>query len=159
MGAGRNHKRCSKRKFLGNQFVSEASDSAKTPAKEWDFSVNESPPPLPSSATHRKLSSTHPAWILDENDRSSFPYSNPDTANEDDSCPLSLSEEEFSDSSDEPCDVDLRQMPSGTRLTDFACLQALLSCMSVCKRCLEGELVLEEERRTGKARSWRMESP
>ena len=124
---------------------------------------NVPPPHPPCSETQKKLSSPAPAWIADKDHSASFLYSNPDSSFEDDSSPhslsegdssqSSLSEDDFSDSDDNPCNDDLRQTPTGTRLVEFACLQVLLSCMSVCKQRLKGDVGIEDERREGLASS------
>ena len=150
---GRSRKRCAKRKFRGNQFVSGASSNVQTPAKEWDYSEDVPPPHPPCSATQKRLSSPAPMWIADKDYSSSFPYSNPDSSFENDSFPHSLSEDDFSDPNDDPCNDDLRQTSTGKCLVEFTCLQVLLSCMSVCKQRLKGDVGIEDERREGLASS------
>ena len=142
-----------KRKFRGNQFSLESSSSAKPPAKELDYSQDEASSLQPCSASQKKLSSPIPGWIVDKERDASSPYSNPDSSCEDDISSLSCSEDDSDAYSDDETTSSDSTDLNGTRLVDISCLHRLLSSISVCRQCLEGELAIEDERREGLASS------
>ena len=142
-----------KRKFRGNQFSLESSSSAKPPAMELDYSQDEASSLQPCSASQKKLSSPIPGWIVDKERDASSPYSNPDSSCEDDISSLSCSEDDSDAYSDDETTRSDSTDLNGTRLVDISCLHRLLSSISVCRQCLEGELVIEDERREGLASS------